>query len=175
MQLWGYAFMEEMKLNIVLCEPQIPQNTGNVSRNCAVTGAVLHLIRPFGFEITDSRVKRAGLDYWDKLTIFYYDSLNDFMEQHEKDELRFFSTKAGAVYSDVSYPNDCYLIFGREDRGLPEPLMESRMKDLLRIPMRDGLRSLNLSNSVAVATFEVLRQWDFPGLNRTGVMTGRGY
>jgi tRNA (cytidine/uridine-2'-O-)-methyltransferase len=170
--------MDESKtvpLHIVLCEPQIPQNTGNVSRTCAVTGATLHLIRPLGFEITDSRLKRAGLDYWDKLTIYYYDSLDEFMEAHAEDHLCFYSTKAGAVYSDVSYPPDSYLIFGREDKGLPEPLLEKYYKNVLRLPMRDGLRSLNLSNTVAVATYEVLRQWDFRGLDREGALTGRGY
>jgi tRNA (cytidine/uridine-2'-O-)-methyltransferase len=174
--MWGYVVMEERKvapLNIVLCEPQIPQNTGNISRTCAVTGAVLHLIRPFGFEITEPRVKRAGLDYWDKLTIFYYDNTDEFMKQHSTDRLFFYSTKAGKVYSDVSYPPDSYLVFGREDKGLPEELLAKYYENVVRIPMRDGLRSLNLSNSVAVATFEVLRQWDFPGLDKTGELCGK--
>jgi tRNA (cytidine/uridine-2'-O-)-methyltransferase len=164
-----------MKLNIVLCEPQIPQNTGNISRTCAVTGAHLHLIRPMGFEVTDKNLKRAGLDYWDKLDITYYDSLSEFMELHKQRDLRFFSTKARSVYSDVSYPDGVFLVFGREDRGLPEPLLEAHIENTLRIPMRDTLRSLNLSNSVAVGTYEVLRQWGFPGLERKGELTGRGY
>jgi tRNA (cytidine/uridine-2'-O-)-methyltransferase len=162
-------------LNIVLCEPQIPQNTGNISRTCAVTGAKLHLIHPFGFEITEPRVKRAGLDYWDKLTIFYYDNTDEFLKVHSTDRLFFYSTKAGTVYSDATYPPDSYLVFGREDKGLPEPLLEKYYENVVRIPMRDGLRSLNLSNSVAVAAYEVLRQWDFPGLDRTGELSGRSF
>ncbi|MDR0975232.1 MAG: tRNA (cytidine(34)-2'-O)-methyltransferase [Ruminococcus sp.] len=153
-----------MKLNLVLCEPQIPQNTGNISRTCAVVGAALHLIRPLGFEITESRVKRAGLDYWDKLDIFYYDSLEDFMEKHGDKELFFFSTKAEKFYSDVKYPDGAYLVFGREDAGLPEWLLEKQAERCVKLPMRDGLRSLNLSNTAAVAAYEYLRQRGFPGL-----------
>ncbi|MDR0943855.1 MAG: tRNA (cytidine(34)-2'-O)-methyltransferase [Ruminococcus sp.] len=152
-------------LNLVLCEPQIPQNTGNISRTCAVTGAALHLIRPLGFEITESRVKRAGLDYWDKLSIFYYDGLDEFLSKHEKDELFFFSTKASLVYTDITYPENAYLIFGREDAGLPETVLAAYSDRAVKLPMRDGLRSLNLSNSVAVAVYEALRQQGFPGLS----------
>jgi tRNA (cytidine/uridine-2'-O-)-methyltransferase len=151
-------------LNLVLCEPQIPQNTGNISRTCAVTGAALHLIRPLGFEITDSKLKRAGLDYWDKLSIFYYDNLDEFLSKHGGDELFFFTTKASRLYTDIKYPENAYLIFGREDAGLPEDLLSKHRERCVRLPMRESLRSLNLSNSVAVAAYEALRQQGFPGL-----------
>lgn len=157
-------------LNIVLVEPQIPQNTGNISRTCAVTGAKLHLIKPFGFEITDKHLKRAGLDYWDKLDIYYYENLNDFFEQNEG-EYYYFTTKGKHVYSDVDYPDDAYLIFGREDKGLNEDLLYENPERCVRIPMRSDLRSLNLSNSAAIAVYEVLRQWDFPDLSREGQLT----
>ena len=157
-------------LNIVLVEPQIPQNTGNISRTCAVTGAKLHLIKPFGFEITDKHLKRAGLDYWDKLDIYYYENLNDFFE-HNEGEYYYFTTKGMHVYSDVDYPDDAYLIFGREDKGLNEDLLYENPERCVRIPMRSDLRSLNLSNSAAIAVYEVLRQWDFPDLSREGQLT----
>lgn len=157
-------------LNIVLVEPQIPQNTGNISRTCAVTGAKLHLIKPFGFEITDKHLKRAGLDYWDKLDIYYYENLKDFFEQNEG-EYYYFTTKGKHVYSDVDYPDDAYLIFGREDKGLNEDLLYENLERCVRIPMRSDLRSLNLSNSAAIAVYEVLRQWNFPDLSREGQLT----
>lgn len=157
-------------LNIVLVEPQIPQNTGNISRTCAVTGARLHLIRPLGFEVTDKNLKRAGLDYWSELDITYYDNLNDFFEKN-KGNYFFFTTKGKNIYSDVEYPDNSYLFFGREDAGLPEDLLVQHPDECLRIPMRPRLRSLNLSNSVAIAVYEVLRQWDFPELATEGNLT----
>lgn len=157
-------------LNIVLVEPQIPQNTGNISRTCAVTGTKLHLIKPFGFEITDKHLKRAGLDYWDKLDIYYYENLKDFFKKNEG-EYYYFTTKGKHVYSDVDYPDDAYLIFGREDKGLNEDLLYENPERCVRIPMRSDLRSLNLSNSAAIAVYEVLRQWDFPDLSREGQLT----
>ena len=157
-------------LNIVLIEPQIPQNTGNISRTCAVTGAKLHLVRPFGFEITDKHLKRAGLDYWDKLDIFYYDNVDEFFEKNQGDYF-FFTTKGKNVYSNVEYPDNAYLIFGREDKGINEDILYANPEKCVRIPMRNELRSLNLSNSVAIATYEVLRQWDFPDLSREGQLT----
>lgn len=157
-------------LNIVLVEPQIPQNTGNISRTCAVTGAKLHLIKPFRFEITDKHLKRAGLDYWNKLDIYYYENLKDFFEQNEG-EYYYFTTKGKHVYSDVDYPDDAYLIFGREDKGLNEDLLYENPERCVRIPMRSDLRSLNLSNSAAIAVYEVLRQWNFPDLSREGQLT----
>ena len=160
-----------MRLNIVLAQPQIPQNTGNISRTCAVTGAALHLIRPFGFEITDKHLKRAGLDYWDKLEIHYYESNKDFFEKTAGGEYFFFTTKGENVYSDVKYPDNAYLIFGREDKGLPEELLYNNRERCVRLPMRRELRSLNLSNTAAVAAFEVLRQWGFPDLTTQGQLT----
>lgn len=158
-------------LNIVLVEPQIPQNTGNISRTCAVTGAKLHLVRPFGFEITDKHLKRAGLDYWDKLDITYYDSLDDFFEKNKDGHFFYFTTKGRNIHSDAEYPDNSYLIFGREDKGLPEALLYQNPESCVRIPMRNELRSLNLSNSVAIAVYEVLRQWDYPDLSREGKLT----
>lgn len=160
------------KLNIVLVEPQIPQNTGNISRTCAVTGIALHLIKPYGFEISDKHLKRAGLDYWDKLDIYEYDNLDSFFEKN-KGDFYFFTTKGRKTYSDESYSENenVYLIFGREDKGLPEKLLFEHPDNCVRIPMRNELRSLNLSNSVAIACYEVLRQWDYPDLGREGKMT----
>ena len=148
-------------LNIVLSEPQIPQNTGNISRTCAVTGAKLHLIRPFGFEIDDKHLKRAGLDYWDKLSIYYYDDFTDFFSKNNG-KYFYFTTKGKIVHSSISYPSKVYLIFGREDKGLPDDLLYANSDRCMRIPMRQELRCLNLSNSVAIAAYEVLRQWEYP-------------
>lgn len=158
-------------INIVLAEPQIPQNTGNISRTCAVTGARLHLIKPLGFEVSDKHLKRAGLDYWDKLDISYYENFADFFEKNPDGNFFYFTTKGRKTYSDVKYPNNSYLVFGREDRGLPEELLYRNPESCVRIPMRNELRSLNLSNSVAIAVYEVLRQWDYPDLNREGKLT----
>lgn len=154
----------------MLVEPQIPQNTGNISRTCAVTGARLHLIKPMGFEVTDKNLKRAGLDYWQYLDITYYDGLDDFFAKNEGHYF-FFSTKALNRYCDVAYPDKCYLFFGREDAGLPEELLFRNKDKCVRIPMLPTLRSLNLSNSVAIAAYEVLRQWDFPSLSEAGSLT----
>lgn len=158
-------------LNIVLVEPQIPQNTGNISRTCAVTGARLHLVRPFGFEITDKHLKRAGLDYWNELDITYYDGLADFFAKNPDGKFFYFTTKGRHIHSDMTYPDNCYLVFGREDAGLPEELLHDNPESCLRIPMRPKLRSLNLSNSVAIAAYEVLRQWDYPELATEGQLT----
>lgn len=158
------------KLNIVLVEPQIPQNTGNISRTCAVTGASLHLIKPFGFEISDRTLKRAGLDYWDKLDVHYYDNLTEFFKNTDG-EYYFFTTKGENVYSEIVYSENVFLIFGREDKGLSEELLFENQNNCVRIPMRHELRSLNLSNTVAIAAYEVLRQWDFPELDRQGFLT----
>ncbi len=157
-------------INIVLVEPQIPQNTGNISRTCAVTGAKLHLIRPFGFEITDKTLKRAGLDYWNKLDISYYDNLEDFFSKNSG-YFYYFTTKGENVYSDIEYANNSYIIFGREDKGLPEELLVENREKCCRVPMKPELRSLNLSNTVAIATYEILRQWKFPELNTKGKLT----
>jgi len=158
-------------LNIVLVEPQIPQNTGNISRTCAVTGARLHLVRPLGFEVTDKHLKRAGLDYWDKLDLTYYDGLEDFFSRNKNGIFFYFTTKGRKVHSEVEYPDNAYIIFGREDKGLPEVLLHENPDNCVRIPMRNELRSLNLSNSVAIAAYEILRQWDYPDLSREGKLT----
>lgn len=154
-------------INIVLVEPQIPQNTGNIARTCAITGARLHLVGPMGFTVDDTKLKRAGLDYWDKLDISYYDGLEDFFSKNEGDFF-YFTTKGLHRHSDVSYPDGCYLVFGREDAGLPEKLLFDNPGTAIRIPMRPTLRSLNLSNSVAIGVYEVLRQWDYPDLEVKG-------
>ena len=157
-------------LNIVLVEPRIHANAGNIARTCAVTGVRLHLVRPFGFELDDKHLKRAGLDYWNLLDISYYDSVEDFFTQHPDGECYFFTTKASRVYSEVQYRDNVYLFFGREDAGLPEELLRANREHCVRIPMRNhpDARSLNLSNSVAVGVYEVLRQWDYPGMLRQG-------
>lgn len=157
-------------LNIVLIEPQIPQNTGNISRTCAVTGARLHLVKPLGFDISDKALKRAGLDYWDKLDVSVYENLEDFFNKN-KGTFYFFSTKGQNIYSEVDYLDNSYIVFGREDKGLPEELLYYNQETCVRIPMRPELRSLNLSNSVAIATYEILRQWNFPELNTQGFLT----
>ena len=153
------------ELNIVLVEPEIPQNTGNVARTCAVTGAALHLVKPMGFEIDDRKLKRAGLDYWDKLDITYYESLSEFLEKTEGEQLFFFSTKASKVHSEVNYPERCFIVFGKETAGLPAELIRNNPERAVRIPMRSELRCLNLSNSVAIAAYEVLRQHGYPELH----------
>ena len=152
------------KVNIVLYSPEIPQNTGNISRTAAVTGAALHLIRPFGFEITDRNLKRAGLDYWDKLDITYYDSFEDFKEKNPDAQMYFFTSHTERPYTDVSYPDNVYLVFGRETAGLPPEIIESNKERAVRIPMRPTLRCLNLSNAVAIAVYEALRQGGFEDL-----------
>ena len=151
-------------INIVLYSPEIPQNTGNISRTCAVTGARLHIIKPIGFEISDRTLKRAGLDYWDKLDVTYYENYEDFLRQNENVELFFFSAHAERSFEEVEYPDDVYLVFGRESVGLPEELVRKNIDRALRIPMRKTLRCLNLSNSVAIAVYEVLRQKNYGGL-----------
>ena len=156
-----------MTLNIVLVEPQIPQNTGNIARTCSVTGARLHIVRPMGFMVDDRKLKRAGLDYWHLLDITYYDNWEDFTAKNAGPYF-FFSTKARKVHSDASYPDRAYLVFGREDAGLPEKLLFENKESCVRIPMRETLRSLNLSNSVAIGVYEVLRQWGFPELQNQG-------
>ncbi len=152
------------ELNIVLVEPEIPQNTGNIARTCAATGARLHLVRPMGFEVDDKKLKRAGLDYWYLLDITYYDNLDDFFEKNKDGEFFYFSTKALKRHTDVSYPDKAYLVFGKETRGLPEWLLMKNKESCVRIPMVGDARSLNLSNSVAIAAYETLRQWDYPEL-----------
>ena len=154
-------------LNIVLVEPQIPQNTGNVARTCAATGARLHLVGPMRFEIDDKKLKRAGLDYWNLLDITIYPSLEAFFSQNGG-PFYYFTTKARHTHSDATSPDGAYLVFGREDAGLPEALLYQNPESCVRIPMLEEARSLNLSNSVAIAVFEALRQWNYPSLSGEG-------
>ena len=155
-------------LNLVLVEPEIPQNTGNVARTCAATGARLHIVKPMGFAVDDRKLKRAGLDYWYLLDITYYENLGDFFEKNKGGNFYFFSTKGTHRYSDVDFPDNCFLLFGKETRGLPEHVLMQHPESTLRLPMIDEARSLNLSNSVAIAAYEVLRQWDYPNLQNKG-------
>lgn len=155
-------------INIVLVEPEIPQNTGNIARTCSVTGAALHLVKPLGFEIDDKKMKRAGLDYWHELEIYYYENLAEFLEKNKDEEMWFFSKKASRVYSEVVYPKRVFLVFGKETKGLPEDLLEDRFSHSLRMPMKEGSRSLNLSNTVAISVYEVMRQRDFEHLKCDG-------
>lgn len=158
------------QLNIVLVEPQIPQNTGNIARTCAATGARLHIVKPMGFQIDDRKLKRAGLDYWYLLDITYYESLDDFFAGNDG-VYYYFTTKGQHIYSDVIYPDKVYLFFGREDAGLPEELLYQNPETAVRVPMIRDARSLNLSNTVALAAYEVLRQWGFPELKIKGQLT----
>lgn len=158
-------------IHIVLFEPEIPQNTGNIARTCAATGASLHLIKPMGFEIDDKKLKRAGLDYWDKLDITYYEGLDDFFAKHADANMYYFTTKGTHNYTEIKYPAEVYLMFGKESAGLPEDLLFHHKGEALRIPMRDKLRSLNLSNSVAIAVYEVLRQSNFENMREAGELT----
>lgn len=150
-------------LNVVLVEPEIPQNTGNIARTCACTNTRLHLVRPFGFDISEKSLKRAGLDYWDKVDIVYYDNLAEFFEKNAGGKFYYATTKAKQSYTDVSYPDGCFILFGKETKGLPEDLIYSGFDRAVRIPMYGALRSLNLSNSVAIILYEALRQNDFFG------------
>lgn len=160
------------QLNIVLIEPEIPQNTGNISRTCAATGARLHLVGPLGFCLDDRKMKRAGLDYWPLLDITLYDSSDEFFEKNPG-PFFYFSTKARHIYSDIAYPDGAYLVFGKETAGLPEEWLRDHPDTSVRLPMLDddAARSLNLSNAVAVGTYEVLRQWGFPRLRTAGCLT----
>lgn len=156
------------KLNIVLVEPEIPQNTGNIARTCAATGARLHLVKPMGFRVDDKKLKRAGLDYWYLLDITYYESLDDFFRKNPDGQFYYFTTKALNTHSDVEYPDNCYLVFGKETAGLPESLLVANPNRCVRLPMISEARSLNLSNAVAVGAYEVLRQWGYPELQNEG-------
>ena len=156
------------KINIVLWEPEIPQNTGNIARTCAVTGASLHLIEPLGFKIDDAKLKRAGLDYWHSLDITFYKNSEDFFEKNPDAAFYCFTTKAPRAYSEVEYPLPVYLFFGKETKGLPEDFLRKNYEKCVRLPMLDNQRSLNLSNTVAVAVYEVLRQHNFLDLSSEG-------
>ena len=154
--------------HIVFVEPEIPGNTGNIARTCAATGAKLHLVRPLGFNIDDKTVKRAGLDYWQYVDVVYWENFEELERAFPEGKFYFFTTKARACYTDMKYCDGDFLVFGRETKGLPESLLISHPRSCVRIPMLGELRSLNLSNSVAIAVYEGLRQSGFAGMNRRG-------
>ena len=160
-------------MNIVLVEPEIPQNTGNIARTCAATGTALHLIRPLGFSLDDRYMRRAGLDYWFLMRYQVYDDLGDFFRKNPGARCWYASTKAPRSYTEAAYGPDDFLFFGRESRGLPENLLAAQYDRCVRIPMRPEARSLNLSNAAAVVLYEALRQNAFPGLSGQGNLTGR--
>ena len=151
-------------LNIVLVEPEIPQNCGNIARTCAATGCRLHLIRPLGFDISEKAVRRAGLDYWHLVEVFDYENLEDFFARNDVKQMWCLSTKAPRSYTEAHFEDGCYLFFGKETKGLPEDFLEAHRDCCIKLPMREVARSLNLSNSVAITVYEALRQLDFPGL-----------
>ena len=159
-------------LNIVLVEPEIPQNCGNIARTCAATGSVLHLVKPLGFDISEKAVKRAGLDYWHLVDVRVYENLDDFFSRNDVRQMWCLSTKAPRFYTEVSYSDGCYLLFGKETKGLPEDFLEAHRECCVRIPMRSEARSLNLSNAAAITVFEALRQLSYPGLQLAGKMRG---
>jgi tRNA (cytidine/uridine-2'-O-)-methyltransferase len=150
--------------NIVLVEPEIPQNTGNIARTCAATGCRLHLVAPLGFSISSKALKRAGLDYWDKVFVKLYDSIEEFMSIHGEETLLLASTKGKTRYDKAAYPPGCFILFGKETAGLPKELLDKYPQQTIRLPMLPGLRSLNLSNSVAVIVYEAFRQNNFSNL-----------
>ncbi len=160
-----------MKIHVVMVEPEIPQNTGNVARTCAATGAKLHLVHPLGFDISEKAVRRAGLDYWDKVEIEEHETFDEFLRQYkpEKNNMFFVTTKGKHVYSEPSYHQmeEIFLLFGKETKGLPETILQKYMDQTIRIPMRPNLRSLNLSNSVNIVLYDVFRQKEFEGLEET--------
>ncbi len=157
--------------NIVLVEPEIPQNTGNIARTCAATGAKLHIVKPMGFEIDDRKLKRAGLDYWHLLGVKYYENIDDFFEKNKGGRFFYSTTKGRHEYSDMSYRDGDYFLFGKETKGLDEELLYNNEKSCIRIPMISEARSLNLSNSVAIVVYEALRQTGFRGLLDKGELT----
>ena len=157
-------------LNIVLVEPEIPQNCGNIARTCAATGSRLHLIRPLGFDISEKAVKRAGLDYWHLVDVREYDNISDFFAKNQVKQMWCLSTKAPRCYSEAAFAEDCYLFFGKETKGLPEDFLNEHYDECIRIPMREEARSLNLSNAVAITVYEALRQLSFPNLKDFGKM-----
>ncbi len=155
-----------MSINIVLIEPEIPQNTGNIARSCAVTGASLHLVRPLGFSVDDKHLKRAGLDYWDLLDIHYYDSFEELLENKNKDKFFYATTKGGNNYCDMEFQDDCYLVFGKETAGISVDILNKNKERCMRIPMINNraARSLNLANSVSIILYEALRQIGFQNM-----------
>lgn len=165
-----------MRLHIVLVEPEIPSNTGNISRTCSVIDSPLHLVHPLGFDISEKSVKRAGLDYWDELDLNEYNSFEEIREKYPKGKFYYCTTKATLTHSDVDYTkdgedSDIFLVFGKETKGLPEDLLRENYENCIRIPMKENKRSLNLSNSVAIIAYEVLRQFDYKNLKKEGFLS----
>jgi tRNA (cytidine/uridine-2'-O-)-methyltransferase len=157
-------------MNIVLYEPEIPANTGNIGRTCVATGTKLHLIEPLGFRLDEKEIKRAGLDYWKDLEVTTYPNFNDFLEKNPGAKIYMATTKALNVYTEVSYEPDCYIMFGKESAGIPEEILLHNKENSIRIPMIGDIRSLNLSNSVSIVLYEALRQNEFEGMKRTGTL-----
>jgi len=151
-----------------LVEPEIPQNTGNIARTCAATGTLLHLVKPLGFSVEDRYLKRAGLDYWNDVNIQYHDNFKSLREKYSGSIFYYATTKGKMTYADAAYPEDCFIVFGKETAGLPEELLKENMEYCIRIPMRENIRSLNLSNSAAIVIYEALRQHGFKGLETKG-------
>ena len=159
-------------LNIVLVEPEIPQNCGNIARTCAATGCRLHLIRPLGFDISEKAVRRAGLDYWKDVEVLDYENMQDFFNKNKVEQMWCLSTKAPRGYTEADFQDGCYLFFGKETKGLPDDFLQKHYNECIRIPMLPDTRSLNLSNAVAITVYEALRQLNFPGLQDYGKMKG---
>lgn len=159
------------KINIVLLEPEIPSNTGNIGRTCVATDTRLHLIEPLGFRLNEKAIKRAGMDYWQDLDLIKYMDYEDFLEKNPTAKVYYATTKAPKVYTDVSFEEDCFIMFGPESRGIPEEILLAHQEDCIRIPMVGDIRSLNLSNSVAIVLYEALRQHGFEGMNPAGQLT----
>lgn len=157
-----------MALNIVLYEPEMPANTGNIGRTCVATGTKLHLIEPLGFLLNDKMIKRAGMDYWNDLDVTRYDDFSDFIDKNPDAEIYMATTKAHKVYSEVEYEDDCYIMFGKESAGIPEEILVKNEENCIRIPMNNDIRSLNLSNSVAIVLYEALKQNEFFDMQRNG-------
>lgn len=158
-------------MNIVLFEPEMPMNTGNIGRTCVATNTRLHLIEPLGFKLNEKAVKRAGLDYWDKLDVTVYSDFQDFLDRNPGAKIYMATTKAPKTYTEVEYEPDCYIMFGKESAGIPEEILLENQERAIRIPMLGDTRSLNLSNSVAIVLYEALRQNDFPGMRLEGHLT----
>lgn len=175
----GYLFSKKRQcgfevLNIVLVEPEIPMNTGNIARTCAATGTALHLIKPLGFDLSDAAVKRAGLDYWEMVDVTVYEDLEDFFTRHPDPDLWLTTTKAAVKYCDVPYRDGCFLFFGKETAGLPQTFLDRFAHRCVRLPMQSDARSLNLANTAAILTYEALRQRGFPGLETDGQQAWSG-
>ena len=158
-------------MNIVLLEPEMPANTGNIGRTCVATNSRLHLIEPLGFKLNEKMLKRAGLDYWDKLDVTVYSDYQDFLDKNPGAKIYMATTKGRHVYSDVSYEPDCFIMFGKESAGIPEEILHENKENSIRIPMNPSIRSLNLSNSVAIVLYEALRQQNFANMQMTGTLT----